>query len=60
MVVWHFKGDKLLGETVFFDMGSIQRQIGARVTTLATSHVSQEVEPDKVAAVILDAVAQAR
>jgi steroid delta-isomerase-like uncharacterized protein len=33
LVVWHFKGDKLLGETVFFDMGSIQRQIGARVTT---------------------------
>jgi steroid delta-isomerase-like uncharacterized protein len=34
LVVWHFKGAKLLGETVFFDIGSIQRQIGARVTTL--------------------------
>jgi steroid delta-isomerase-like uncharacterized protein len=33
LVVWHFKLDKLLGETVFFDMGSIQKQIGARVTT---------------------------
>jgi steroid delta-isomerase-like uncharacterized protein len=33
LVVWHFQGDKLLGETVFFDMGSIQKQIGARVTT---------------------------
>jgi steroid delta-isomerase-like uncharacterized protein len=33
LVVWHFQRDKLLGETVFFDMGSIQKQIGARVTT---------------------------
>ncbi|MBW8759370.1 MAG: alpha/beta hydrolase [Burkholderiales bacterium] len=39
---------------------AMAQRIGARVTTLATSHVSQEVEPDKVAAVILDAVAQAR
>ena len=33
LVVWHFKKNKLLGETVFFDMGSIQKQIGARVST---------------------------
>jgi steroid delta-isomerase-like uncharacterized protein len=32
LVAWHFKGDKLEGETVFFDVGSILKQIGARVT----------------------------
>ncbi len=32
LVVWHFKGDKLEGETVFFDVGSILKQIGARIT----------------------------
>jgi steroid delta-isomerase-like uncharacterized protein len=32
LVVWHFKGEKLAGETVFFDVGSILKQIGARVT----------------------------
>ena len=32
LVVWHFKGDKLEGETVFFDVGSILKQIGAKVT----------------------------
>lgn len=31
LVVWHFRGDKLWGETVFFDLGSIQKQIGAKV-----------------------------
>ena len=31
LVVWHFRGAKLWGETVFFDMGSILKQIGARV-----------------------------
>jgi steroid delta-isomerase-like uncharacterized protein len=31
LVVWHFRGNKLWGETVFFDMGSIQKQIGAQV-----------------------------
>ena len=39
---------------------AMARRIGARVTTLSTSHVSQEVQPARVAAVILDAVAQAR
>ena len=32
LVVWHFKGNKLRGETVFFDMGSIQKQLGVKVT----------------------------
>ncbi|HEX7688995.1 MAG TPA: alpha/beta hydrolase [Burkholderiaceae bacterium] len=36
------------------------RRIGARVTELPTSHVPQEVQPAKVAAAILDAVAHAR
>jgi steroid delta-isomerase-like uncharacterized protein len=31
LVVWHFRGDKLLGETVFFDSGSIVRQVGGRM-----------------------------
>jgi steroid delta-isomerase-like uncharacterized protein len=35
LVAWHFKGNKLWGETVFFDMGSIQKQIGANVTKTA-------------------------
>lgn len=38
---------------------AMAQRIGARVTKLSTSHVSQEVEPAKVAAVILDAVAHA-
>ena len=29
LVVWHFRGDRLQGETVFFDTGSIARQLGA-------------------------------
>lgn len=32
LVVWHFRGDKLKGETVFFDVGSILKQIGAKIT----------------------------
>lgn len=32
LVVWHFKGKKLWGETVFFDMGLILKKIGARIT----------------------------
>jgi len=32
LVVWHFKGNKLRGETVFFDMGSIQKQLCVKVT----------------------------
>jgi len=39
---------------------AMARRIGAHVTALPTSHVSQEVQPAKVAAVILDAVAHAR
>jgi steroid delta-isomerase-like uncharacterized protein len=35
LVVWHFKGDLLEGETVFFDVGSILKQIGARITVPA-------------------------
>jgi steroid delta-isomerase-like uncharacterized protein len=35
LVVWHFRGNKLWGETVFFDMGSIQKQIGAKVAVAA-------------------------
>src|SRR5690242_17886002 len=31
LVVWHFRGNKLWGETVFFDMGSIQKQLGVKV-----------------------------
>ena len=31
LVVWHFRGNKLRGETVFFDMGSIQKQLGVKV-----------------------------
>jgi len=38
----------------------LARKIGAQVTRLATSHVPQEVEPAKVASVILDAVQRAR
>lgn len=32
LVVWHFKGKRLWGETVFFDMGLILKKIGARIT----------------------------
>ncbi|HEY8976835.1 MAG TPA: hypothetical protein VIN75_21655 [Burkholderiaceae bacterium] len=39
---------------------AIAQRIGAQVTKLPTSQVSQEVVPDKVAAVILHAVAHAR
>jgi hypothetical protein len=31
-VVWHFKGKRLWGETVFFDMGGLLKKIGARIT----------------------------
>ena len=39
---------------------AMARKIGAHVTELPTSHVSQEVQPAKVAAVILEAVQAAR
>jgi steroid delta-isomerase-like uncharacterized protein len=31
IVVWHFKGDELWGETIFFDNGSLLKQIGAKI-----------------------------
>ena len=31
LVVWHFKGDGLWGETVFFDNASLLKQIGATI-----------------------------
>ena len=31
IVVWHFKGDELWGETIFFDNASLLRQIGAKI-----------------------------
>ena len=31
VVVWHFKGDELWGETIFFDNGSLLKQIGADI-----------------------------
>jgi steroid delta-isomerase-like uncharacterized protein len=31
IVVWHFKGDQLWGETVFFDNASLLKQIGASI-----------------------------
>ena len=30
IVVWHFKGDALWGETIFFDNASLLKQIGAQ------------------------------
>jgi steroid delta-isomerase-like uncharacterized protein len=32
LVVWHFKGKRLWGETVFFDMGGLLKKICARIT----------------------------
>jgi steroid delta-isomerase-like uncharacterized protein len=31
IVVWHFKGDELWGETIFFDNVSLLQQIGAKI-----------------------------
>ena len=31
IVVWHFKGDALWGETIFFDNSSLLKQIGAQI-----------------------------
>ena len=33
IVVWHFKGDELWGETIFFDNASLLKQIGASIDT---------------------------
>ena len=32
LVVWHFKGKRLWGETVFFDMGGLLQKMGARIS----------------------------
>ena len=37
IVVWHFKGDDLWGETVFFDNASLLKQIGATIDIPAPS-----------------------
>ena len=37
LVVWHFKGDELWGETVFFDNASLLKQIGAAINIPSTS-----------------------
>jgi steroid delta-isomerase-like uncharacterized protein len=37
IVVWHFKGDELWGETVFFDNASLLHQIGASIQVPAPS-----------------------
>ena len=39
---------------------AMAKNIGAKVTTLQASHVPQQSQPAKVAAVILDAVYNAR
>ena len=31
VVLWHFKGDALWGETIFFDNASLLKQIGAQI-----------------------------
>jgi steroid delta-isomerase-like uncharacterized protein len=31
IVVWHFKGDALWGETIFFDNAALLKQIGAQI-----------------------------
>jgi len=31
IVVWHFKGDELWGETIFLTNGSLLKQIGAKI-----------------------------
>lgn len=31
LVAWHFRDDKIWGETVFFDVGSIVTQLGAEI-----------------------------
>jgi hypothetical protein len=31
IVVWHFTGDALWGETIFFDNASLLKQIGAQI-----------------------------
>lgn len=37
VVVWHFKGDELWGETIFFDNASLLQQIGAKIEVPAPS-----------------------
>jgi hypothetical protein len=33
IVIWHFKGDDLWGETILFDNASLLHQIGASIDT---------------------------
>ena len=37
IVVWHFKGDDLWGETIFFDNASLLQQIGASIEVPAAA-----------------------
>jgi steroid delta-isomerase-like uncharacterized protein len=40
IVAWHFKAGKLRGETVFFDMGSILKQIGGHAVVPARKRLN--------------------
>jgi steroid delta-isomerase-like uncharacterized protein len=33
IVIWHFKGDALWGETIFFDNAALLKQVGAKIDT---------------------------
>jgi steroid delta-isomerase-like uncharacterized protein len=48
IVVWHFKGDSLWGETIFFDNASLLRQIGAEI------EIPPPTSPMEAAAFTLD------
>jgi hypothetical protein len=44
LVVWHFKGDELWGETVFFDNPSLLKQIGAAINIPSPSGSMKPVD----------------
>ena len=44
LVVWHFKGDELWGETVFFDNASLLKQIGAAINIPSPSGAMKPAE----------------
>ena len=44
LVVWHFKGDELWGETVFFDNASLLKQIGATINIPSPSGSMKRTE----------------
>jgi len=48
IVVWHFKGDALWGETISFDNASLLKQIGAQI------EIPSPTGAKKPAALILD------